>query len=882
MPESGISNLVLPPGWKTYGTIELPSIEAKYYPTSEIGLSSGSDAYLASQYGSQLYLHQLKGIVSFKEGDNVCLSTRTASGKSLVFYISAIETLSKSSSSRILAIYPLKALGSEQQSRWEIAFKEAGYDWTVGRIDGQVPTCDRIGIVRNSRVLIATPDILHAWLLSNLTESAVATFLRNLSVVIVDEVHSYTGVFGSNAGFLFRRLQHIVDVLGGHPQFICASATFANPAIHLEKLFGVNFVLIGSELDSSPSNRLNLHFLGLPGNSDFLTEISRFLAAFTQAKESRFIAFVDSRKQTEHISSIVDRELGKNEDDGQAEWDHLKDLDVLPYRAGYEEHDRNIIQERLASGSLKGVISTSALELGIDIPYLDTGILIGVPQSSTSFQQRIGRVGRHKSGNIFIIKTGGVLDETVFNSPEEILKRPPAETALYLENPRIQYIHALCLARLGGEYDQITGNQDVTETEFNNRLTKWPVGFVDLCMKERRGEIPVELQGMKSEGGEDPNHIYPLRDVERQFKVEIGEGLEKRALGSLSFSQLLREAYPGAVYYYTTRTFRVFHVLTDQKLVKVRREKKYSTRPISLPTLVFPNLTEGNVFSAIKYGNMLVIECNLQISKSIIGFKEKRGPIEIINNYPLSFVKTGVRFNHSRFTRNFFTTGVIISHPSLAALGGAAEELVRHLYEMFLLVIPFDRRDVDATLDKMRTKRDPLSIGDKFFCVYDQTYGSLRLSGRLIEKSSLREIFARLREFYASSTISGASKEVIDIANMLAIDSKSEPIDLRITSSNISFLEDAERTRVIAPGSIGIDLSMSNEEFFVEGIFFSPRLGQISYRGKHASNSNEGVTEIVPIGSIGELPGETKWALYDVNLGTVTSVAEEKIYFDPI
>ncbi|MBL0345500.1 helicase-related protein [Candidatus Villigracilis affinis] len=129
----------------------------------------------------------------------------------------------------------------------------------------------------------------------------------------------------------------------------------------------------------------------------------------------------------------------------------LDGIDVLPYRAGYEETDRTRIQERLSNGKLSGIISTSALELGIDIPYLETCVLVGVPPSATSLWQRIGRIGRHSKGNVIVINTGSVYDQAVFSNPESLLKRPLAESTLYLENPYIQYIHALCLARLGGE-----------------------------------------------------------------------------------------------------------------------------------------------------------------------------------------------------------------------------------------------------------------------------------------------------------------------------------------------------------------------------------------------------------------------------------------------
>ena len=553
------------------------------------------------------------------------------------FYVLGIEELVKDPRNRIIAIYPLRALGREQESRWERAISCAGLDIKIGRIDGQVPSNMRKGIIKGSNIIIMTPDIIHAWLLSNLNDPIILELMRNISLIIVDEVHSYTGVFGSNSAFLFRRLRHILNLLDRDPRFICASATIADPNSHLYKLLGLNVEIIGPNYDTSPRYEMNVQLLTPPRNADLLTEISNLIYSITTETDKRFIAFVDSRKQTEHISSILARYQDKDEElkelDNNIE--QIFKLNVLPYRAGYEEEDRNAIQDRLNSGMLSGVISTSALELGIDIPFLNMGILIGVPQSSTSLYQRIGRIGRNSKGNILVINTGDVYDEAIFKNPEEVLKRPLAEGALYLENSRIQYIHALCLARHGGENDQICEKiHKNDELEFNSQIT-WPDGFIELCRMERLGEVPIDLQNMKTEAGDDPNHTFPLRDVESQFKVEYKDGPYIKSLGSLSYSQLMREAYPGAVYYYITSPYRAVRVNFHHKTVQVRHEKRYTTQPIELSKQIFPNMSEGNIYRANKYGDMIIIECNLQVRESLCGFKERRGPNELSFNYPL-------------------------------------------------------------------------------------------------------------------------------------------------------------------------------------------------------------------------------------------------------
>jgi len=181
----------------------------------------------------------------------------------------------------------------------------------------------------------------------------------------------------------------------------------------------------------------------------------------------------------------------------------LARLSVLPYRSGYEARDRTEIQTRLARGQLDGVISTSALELGMDIPHLDAVVLLGVPLSSTSLQQRIGRVGRRKPGRVLILHSGSASDEVLFEQPGEVLRRPLSSSTLYLENPNIQCIHALCLARAGGEHDALlTALGEGTDQEIRSAVA-WPDGFLDIAGKERSGTLPVHLQSLRAQAGDD-------------------------------------------------------------------------------------------------------------------------------------------------------------------------------------------------------------------------------------------------------------------------------------------------------------------------------------------------------------------------------------------
>ncbi|MCB9210926.1 MAG: DEAD/DEAH box helicase [Ignavibacteriales bacterium] len=866
-----IKEFFISKNWNIVSEIELPPKNEEKYSVDKLNLCKYSGAALQS-IGNNLYKHQIEALKQLFDKNNICMTTSTASGKSLVFYLAAIEKLNLNPNARILAIYPLRALCTEQEVRWKKIINESGLDVSIDKIDGGVHITERIKKIKNSRIIIVTPDIIHAWLLSNINDKNILNFFKNLELVIVDEAHVYSGVFGSNSAFLFRRINHVVSKLSGKiPQYISASATMHKPFEHLEKLIGLDFKIIGEEFDTAPRNKTNIILADPPIDKDTISSFSELLKFSSEEINHKFIAFVDSRKQTEYLASISARQTEKDDvDNFDIDGELLDQLKIVPYRSGYEEIDRTIIQTKLSLGELKGVISTSALEMGIDINFLSLGILLGVPSSATSFLQRIGRIGRHSEGVIIIVNNGSFVSEGVFRDPDKLLKMPLRESSLYLENQRIQYIHALCLARDGGEDDIINREISLTSDKFSSEVT-FPDNFINLCNSERIGEVSAEFQNMKAQSGNDPNHLYPLRDIEVQYKVEMKRGPNLMRLGSLTFSQLMREAYPGAVYYYKAQSYRVYRVNTFKHLVEVRKEKKYTTKAINLPTLIFPNLSEGNIHSTLKKGNLIILECNLQIRESIIGYKERRGPNEFNIDYPLD-ANIGSYFDQPRFTRNYFTTGIIINHPSLKNDKVKTNILAEILFEAFLMTIPFERQDVNFGSDKHRTERDFFYEGDKFLSIFDQTYGSLRLTSRLLEEDILNKVFEE-----ALKIISNDNRFELNVETKLAI--KEIITCFELESENIIFGENKVNYNkeglelVILPGSSGLDLKRGNEEFFIDNVVYNSDFEMLVYAGRHLSQQGakwDTATITVPIKNVIEIPGVTRLGWYDLKSGQIS------------
>ncbi len=895
--------------WQIADVLHTPARQGQLLPVEDLPLAPTTLNFLQTAYPNGIYSHQKSAIQLALADKNVCMVTGTASGKSLVFQTAALDMLSRDPEARVMAIYPMKALSNEQQDRWQTVLKQLGPKGHAGRIDGNVPPGFRLGVLESSQVIVFTPDIIHAWVFSNLKEPAVLNYLRHVRMIVVDEVHAYNGVFGSNSAFLFRRLAHVLSMLGAHPTYICASATIAHPEDHLKKLLGQPFELIGSEKDTSPRYPLTVTLTRPKGEDRFLDEVVHLLEYLTQHTQSRFIAFVDSRKQVELISSILNRLLkaeppkpGADAAEGEAdapakpasrsrrakpaavevpseeEEDELemtgvlRNLNVLPYRAGYEDHDRRQIQERLTEGTLNGVVSTSALELGIDIPHLDTCVLIGVPGSATSLQQRIGRIGRHGPGDVIVVYGGDTNDQAVFANPKSFFSRPLAESALYLENEHIQYIHALCLARTGGEHDvALAAGKHPVSLEFSSDVD-WPEHFVQLCRAERAGVPPRNLMSLKFEARDRPNYTFPLRDVESQFKVERKDGPNVSSLGSLSFGQLMREAYPGAIYYYATVPYRVTRVSVKGKSVQVRREKRYTTKPRRTPPAIFPRLTVEGVDQFARQDELVMLECSLLARESITGVIEQRGRTEMEYPYPLSR-ELGFYQDQPYFSRNYFTTGVILTHPSLALPGVNVYALAAWVLEAFMQTLPFDRQDIGVAVDRFRSARAPvLQVGQPFFAIYDQTYGSLRLSRRLLPPAVLGRVLVEAGFLAAQKADVPAMRALFSMASVV-FRAPRQALKFGLEHEQLEKRDPNRWERVVLPGSKGL-MIRTNEEFLVQRILKTP--AGLSYEGTPTSMAGAAISVMPLLTDVAEIPGESSVGWYDVMSGDLETILSEE------
>jgi DEAD/DEAH box helicase domain-containing protein len=411
----------LPPRMAVYGDAELsPSVRALL---KEKGLFP-------------LYRHQAQALDYIRRGENVVVATPSASGKTLVYNLAAIEALQTSKRARALYLFPTKALAQDQWRK----LKELGLG-EGETYDGDTPWEARGQLRRKARLILTNPDMLHVGILPN--HASWAPFFRHLKLVVVDEAHAYRGVFGSHVAQVLRRLRRIAELYGSRPQFVLSSATLANPREHAENLVGLPFQAVTE--DGSPSGGKDFVFWNPPfldpsrshrrsPNSETADLLSELVT-----REIRTLVFARSRRLTELIY-IYARDRLKEKVPGLAP-------KLRPYRAGYLPELRREIEQGLFDGELLGVVATTALELGVDIGTLDTTVLNGYPGSIASAWQQAGRSGRRGERSLsFLIARDDPLDQYFMRHPEDFFRRPVEHALINLQNPYILALHLLCAA----------------------------------------------------------------------------------------------------------------------------------------------------------------------------------------------------------------------------------------------------------------------------------------------------------------------------------------------------------------------------------------------------------------------------------------------------
>ncbi len=535
---------------------------------------------------TKLYNHQHKAICSVLAGKDVIVATPTASGKSMVYNLPVIHDLLQDDPGHSLYIFPLKALARDQQNVLESLFQrlpteiQARHPAVSGLFDGDTSSYSRRKIRdKPPRVLLTNPEMIHLSILpyhQNWTD-----FFSRLRYIVIDEVHSYRGVLGSHMAWVLRRLQRIAACYGAHPTFILLSATIGNPKELGELLLNKPVAVITES--GAPQAEKNMLFIN-PWDSAAYTASQLLEAAIKRGL--RTIVYTQSRKMTELINLWTAPRLG------------LLSTKLSAYRAGFLPEERREIEEKLFSGGLLGVITTSALELGIDIGDLDLCILVGYPGSIMATWQRGGRVGRSlRKSAIILIAQEDALDQYFMRRPEDFFARSPESAVVNPENQTIMDQHLLCCA---AENPLL-----IDELLLDSSIIKPRVDVLS-----RNGSLLETATGGRwISARKYPQRHISLRGGGKQMSIIDEENGE--IVGEIDTARGMKECHPGAVYLHRATTWLVdtFDRLANEVIVH-KETPKFFTRPMTEKrTEILEVLEQKSSFGVqVSFGRVRVTE----------------------------------------------------------------------------------------------------------------------------------------------------------------------------------------------------------------------------------------------------------------------------------
>jgi len=486
----------------------------------------------------QLYAHQAEALEASCNGPTI-VTTGTASGKSLCFNLPTLDVLCRDRRARAIYLYPTKALAQDQAR--SLAALGLGADVRPAIYDGDTPREARAEIRRRANIVLSNPDMLHVGILPN--HAAWADLFANLAVVVVDEAHVYRGVFGSHVANVLRRLRRIAAAYGTEPLFMLASATIANPVELAERLTGLADVTL-IDRDGSPSPQRKIAIWNPPltdeqsgARRSALGEAAGVLAELVRAG-TRSICFMKSRKGVEVLSRLVRDEVASSDPE-------LAER-IAPYRAGYTPQQRRELEQRLMRGELRSIITTDALELGIDIGELDAALVVTFPGTVASLRQMWGRAGRRGRGLAVYVAGEDALDQFFCRHPDEFLERPVEAAILDHESTLIYRQHLLCAAHEGplshadGEFlgPRWEATAEALESAGELRRRGQPASYVP----RRPGGYPAGEVSLRSASPES----FAI--------VEVSSG---ELLGSTEAARAHSTVHQGAVYMHLGRSYEV-------------------------------------------------------------------------------------------------------------------------------------------------------------------------------------------------------------------------------------------------------------------------------------------------------------------------------------
>jgi DEAD/DEAH box helicase domain-containing protein len=565
---------------------------------------------------SALYSHQAKALNAILAGKNVIIATPSASGKTLCYHLATLDALLHDKQSRALYIFPTKALAQDQlRSLKQIlgATREIYHMVSTGAVatfDGDTPQNERANIRKRANIVLTNPDMLHLGILPN--HQSWSRLFRNLKYIVIDETHIYRGVFGSHVANVLRRLRRLCSMYGSSPQFICCSATIANPQEHAQNIVGLPFEAIAD--DGSPHGQKYFTFWNPPVIDEAKTKRrssnseAAFLLGELVQKEIRSLVFARTRKLTELIYIYTQEQLRAS----------LKNK-ISPYRAGYLPEDRRRIERQFFDGELLGLVATTALELGINIGDLDATVLTGYPGSVASAWQQAGRSGRSTHSSLsFLIALENPLDQYLMHNPDFFFGKNFDNAIINPDNPYVLKPHLLCAAwekpleEKDKDYFDETGAL-LTELEQEGRL------------KKRQEKYYLS-----------PSITYPAQDINIRAtsgqNYAVIDNREGYLLETVESSVAFFQVHPGAIYLHQGESYLIKELDLARHIAWVEpKSVDYYTQTMEIDDIRITRMLDKKGCRTVQ-----VYFGDVDVTNVVVGFKRKRQfTEEVINEEPL-------------------------------------------------------------------------------------------------------------------------------------------------------------------------------------------------------------------------------------------------------
>jgi len=654
----------------------------------------------------KLYAHQREALEVLKSGKNVIIATSTATGKTLSFSIPVISGIIRNPSSTSLFIYPTKALTLDQYEKFELIAKDI--DIKFGIYDGDTPQNERIYLRRNANILFSNPDILHVGILPN--HINWSRFFTNLKFVVIDEAHYYSGVLGSHFSEIIRRLRRVANYYGAYPQFVISSATLQNPDEFSFKLVGERFDLVSS-VGGIPNRKYFIIF-----NPELIQkELNLRKSIYKEAiwvirrlfrNNLKVITFVKSRQGVELLTKMLNQALEPEER-----------RFVSSYRAGYTKEIRHEIERKLKENELKIIITTNALELGIDIGDLDASVIVGYPGSLSSLFQQSGRSGRKKESLTIFIASSDVLDQYFVKNPDFFFSNNFDSIEINSENPYIFVPHLKCAAY------ELPLDPEIENDYFGNQVNE------RIPQLEKEGALEKKTKKYFYTDRMSPASQVNIRGSGEE-NVRLVEEETEKVIERISWKRAIEETFEGAVYLHLAKTYIVKKLDLDNRFaILSQKETEYYTDSLAIESTEVVKELKKKKFNdfEIHFGDVLTTEIVRGYVRKQFVTDRKLG-VEPLELPKITFYTKAFWFTiEDRYVRKLKEKN--------EDLPGSIHALEHLLIGMMGVVVVCDRKDIGGVSHPIHPDTEKPTI-----FIYDGVEGGVGISEKGFER--IEELFS--------------------------------------------------------------------------------------------------------------------------------------------